>query len=320
MSLLLSRMNSQTISNILAGIVSVLLFALIGVVLLTNSSARRNADLRTGDSTQVTDDVRVLSVNTIAVTPGDSYQVKRRFSGAIQSKRAVDLGFSSAGILNTIKVRPGDSVKAGEALATLQSGVSLTAPFEGVVASLNVTAGAQISPGRPVIRLLDPKQLEIQIGVPLELGATLKKGDEYQLAVGSEIYQAPVSGVSPEVSPGSRSRTIFFDLPQAAGDKHLPGEIARLELWQSIQQKGAWVPLSSLSRETRGLWSVYAIFADESNVPRIQRLFVEVVQVEDDQAWVTGLVGEPIEIIANGIHRVVPGQEVRPKPIVGNLE
>jgi hypothetical protein len=71
-------------------------------------------------------------------------------------------------------------------------------------------------------------------------------------------------------------------------------------------------PLTALTRETRGLWSAY-IVEGEGEEAKVARHFVEVVHVENDRAWIRGTLDGDVEVVADGTHRIVPGQPVEIK-------
>ena len=92
----------------------------------------------------------------------------------------------------------------------------------------------------------------------------------------------------------------------------VPGQIARLELEEHVEQSGVWVPASALARGVRGLWAVYAVSEDAEGTPRVVRHHVEVLHAESERALVRGTVDQATPIIVGNSERVGPGQAVEP--------
>lgn len=66
-------------------------------------------------------DVRLLPVATQKISQTDSYQVREFYTGRIEAKQTVNLGFESAGKLAEIYVEEGDLVKKGAVIARLDT-------------------------------------------------------------------------------------------------------------------------------------------------------------------------------------------------------
>lgn len=186
----------------------------------------------------------------------------------------------------------------------------LKAPFDGRIASRMASEGAMASPGHPVFRIVQRDELEAWIGVPVDVAERLYEGEIHTLDIGGEEVVAPISSILPEVDMTTRTRTVVFTLDEEDSRKRLPGVTVRLVITRTIEQTGFWVPLSALTRETRGLWSVYTAEKDEENARRIGRHYVEVLHVEGDMAWIRGTIEEGTKIVSSGTYRVVPGQKV----------
>ena len=88
-------------------------------VLLSSS----NASDETEDSlvSSTTTSQSVLPVETVAVTPVESYQESHFLTGTIVSRRTSELGFEYSGNITRIAVKEGDVVAAGTPLAYLDS-------------------------------------------------------------------------------------------------------------------------------------------------------------------------------------------------------
>ncbi len=87
----------------------------------------------------------------------------------------------------------------------------------------------------------------------------------------------------------------------------------------TIEEPGSLVlPLESLSETVQGLWSVYVIEPEASGESGAsasngvaRRVPVVITRQSDSLVEVSGPLKSGDVIIANGVHRVVPGQQVR---------
>lgn len=189
----------------------------------------------------------------------------------------------------------------------------LVAPFDAVVTRKLASTGAMASPGHPVFQLIERNFLEALISVPIDVADSIRRGESYRLRIGEKTIESEVEAVLPEVDMTTRTRTVLFQIDGAESGGIQPGSVVRLQLERSSETPGYWLPLSALTRELRGLWSVYAVESEEDGVDRVVKRNLEIIHVEGDRAWVRGTDSEPFEYIAKGVHRVVPGQRVRIK-------
>jgi hypothetical protein len=91
-----------------------------------------------------------------------------------------------------------------------------------------------------------------------------------------------------------------------------------LELEETVETDGFWLPSTALTQAERGLWSAFVGEEERSSdgspqtgLFRVARRDLEVLHTESDRVLVRGTLhaGEPV--ITGGTHRVVPGQVVR---------
>ena len=94
------------------------------------------------------------------------------------------------------------------------------------------------------------------------------------------------------------------------------GQSVKIRFLTSTGVSGYWIPVSALSRESSGLWSVLvadkdmASDSENGSELKVQRKLLELVQLEDEWALAQGTLAEDELVIVNGAHRVVPGQKV----------
>ena len=192
---------------------------------------------------------------------------------------------------------------------------TLTASFDGIVSTRQVDEGTVVGVGQSVIRLVENAAPEARIGMPVDTAKQMQVGDRQTIQIGGETYAATVAAVLPEVDPGTRTQIVVLQLEQADLPHINPGQTARVELIETIPTEGVWIPTNALTQDIRGLWSCYVLTQlNDSNptVYDVQPQTVEILHQDANQALVRGTVQPGDRVVANGVHRLVPGQQVRP--------
>lgn len=98
----------------------------------------------------------------------------------------------------------------------------IRAPFGGVVDNRQVSPGAYIRVGDPVVTLIDDRQLEVEAEVPTDRLGGLALGTEVALTLDDGSHHtAVVRAVVPEENPLTRTRAVRFVPTFAATEKPL---------------------------------------------------------------------------------------------------
>lgn len=185
---------------------------------------------------------------------------------------------------------------------------TIRAPFPGRISQVSADPGVVLAAGTPVVSLSERGALEAWVGVPPGPLAALEPGSAQLLLVEGVAYPARVRGRLPELDPATRTGTVVLELAEEEG--LLPEQIVRLVLPRTLPGEGAgWVPISALVRGERELWSCLVL--SEGQPRRVERRLVEVLHTEPERALVRGSLVAGDELVATGVHRLVPGQAVR---------
>jgi multidrug efflux pump subunit AcrA (membrane-fusion protein) len=185
---------------------------------------------------------------------------------------------------------------------------TLKAPFSGAIALRYFDEGTVVEMGNPIVRIVEDSQPEVKIGVPIDVANKLTSGSEQQVEIGGTTYLAKVKSVLPEVDPATRTRTAVLQLPSTA--KVSPKQIARLPITQTVATSGYWLPITALVKSERGLWSCYAVVANDSNSYQVERRLIEVLETDGERVLVRGTLEKGDAIVTDGTQRLVPGQFV----------
>jgi RND family efflux transporter MFP subunit len=116
---------------------------------------------------------------------------------------------------------------AAEAKAMLGY-VELVAPFDGVVTKKWGEAGDLATPGKPLLTLEAPSELQLEADVPEAMASHVHR--ESRLACRVDDMSGELAGVvseiAPNADPGSRTFRVKLDLPPKPGLR--PGQFVRL--------------------------------------------------------------------------------------------
>lgn len=187
----------------------------------------------------------------------------------------------------------------------------IKAPFDGTVTQRFMDAGTSVSPGVPVLELIESGSLEARIGLPVATAQTLVAGAEYLLESDLGDVTATLRNAADIVDNRQRTITAIFDLSDSSS---LPtGAVIRFTADREIEERGFWVPISALQEADRGLWSIL-IVEQRSGTERAVIRPVELVHTDGNRAYVRGAVRDGERYVSDGLQRVIPGQAVRTVP------
>ena len=190
----------------------------------------------------------------------------------------------------------------------------LKAPFDGVVTRRFVDQGAVISAGVGVLRLQQTGQMEAHVGVPVKLLTHLQSGQTQSLLVNGELLSAQVLAIGADVHAVTRTVSVRLALPPGA--RGVNGDLVYLNLQEQVPGEGFWVPIDAVTDGIRGLWTVYGLAPEDASAagaaPRY-RVVPRDIQVDHTTAtrvFVRGSFSTGELLVANGLHRLAPGQRV----------
>ena len=210
-----------------------------------------------------------------------------------------------------------EAAKAGIARLRIALELSeLRSPFAGHVVMRSVDEGTVVTPGQAVFRVIEEGAMELRVGIPLATAERLEDGTVYSVEIEGEPFSARMDTRIPTVDAETRTVTTILQITNDDPTKAVrlrDGALGRLELETTREGQGYWLPTSALSEGRRGLWSAFAIEPDSetSELFRVERRDLQVIHVETNRVFVSGTLHDGDQIVASGVHRIVPGQRVR---------
>lgn len=236
-------------------------------------------------------------------------QVERQVSAEVEAARQGEAVRVAEEAVAVARAQVGE-VRA--VLATRRTALErrrIVAPFDGVVARRWVTAGAVVSPGMPLLTLVDDTSLRFVARLPeSELGSLSPgmKGEVRFDAMAGTASPIAVERLGALVDPVSRTVEVRFVVESPAGPLR-PGMFGRGRLALETRGDGVLLPADALVRTAEGGWSVWAV-EDE----KLKRVPVELLLSHERERAVSGLAaGTPVVSTVSQAFR--EGDPVKPR-------
>lgn len=186
---------------------------------------------------------------------------------------------------------------------------TLFSPFAGSISQHFADAGSSFEAGQPILRLIENGPRNVRIGVDATLSRDLSIGDELDLLIRADLVSARITAILPDIDPATQTRTVLFELQEAP--VIVAGSVATMQIMQEIPAAGALVPISALRDGSRGLWEII-VAVPNGDTHRIAVEAVEILNVNDETAFIRGTFARDALVVTDGQHRLVPGQPVSP--------
>ncbi|MDA0151718.1 efflux RND transporter periplasmic adaptor subunit [Vibrio sp. Makdt] len=215
----------------------------------------------------------------------------------------IDSLTSEQRVLQANLLRIDASVK-GNDLKLVKS--TILAPYSGTIATRFVSLGDVVNVGNPTLTLLASEGKEAFIGIPAHQMTKVTSLSSPSIRVGRDDYDVTLLNPGAMVDTQSRSVGLRYLFPEQA--TVLEGQLAYLKFDEQIDDQGYWVPLNGLIDGLRGVWNIFVI--GDGN--KVERRSVQVLFANNQQAYVSGAIEDGEQVIASGLHRLVPGQTVKP--------
>ena len=180
----------------------------------------------------------------------------------------------------------------------------IRAPFDGYIQNRFLDSGTVISPGAPILEIIDSTVVEAHVSVPSNVIEGLKEGELYNFLIDGKIFSAKLKRFTKMSNQGSDNRLCIFEFNTFIS----PGSISYLQLNQQKLATGAWVPLKSLSQGTQGLWNLYTVSKDSNDQFKVAKEIVELIYVEGNNAYISGTISTGDMVVAGGAEKVIENE------------
>jgi RND family efflux transporter MFP subunit len=178
----------------------------------------------------------------------------------------------------------------------------LIAPFDGVIQNRYLDTGSVINGGIPIVEILESKNVEAHISIPLKFIDKLNIGNSYDFKIGNKRPKGVLARLAPMTPGGSDNRLAIFNFDTFFD----PGSIAELKLSLNIAGRGTWVPIKSLSQSEQGIWAIYTV--NDKKV--VVRDLVEILYFEGEYAFVNGTLNDGDLVVLGGAQKIIEGKSL----------
>jgi multidrug efflux system membrane fusion protein len=184
--------------------------------------------------------------------------------------------------------------------------LTITAPFDGRIETLNLDEGEFVSAGTDVGRLVDITPLTVTIQVPQQSLTRLKVGQDATIRfITGEERKGTLTFVG--TTAASETRTFLAEIEVANKDGAIPAGISAEVIIPTGETTAHFLSPSIVSLDTEGSLGVKTV--DEDNV--VQFFLIRVVKAQIDGIWVTGL-PDQVDVITVGQGFVNANEVVAP--------
>lgn len=318
------------------------IFANLGLVFLSGCDGIRSSSETTADVVAH----QPTLVNVVRVAEVSDALITEVCFGKLKPDRHASLSFAVPGQVKTVFKRAGDQCTRGEVLAVLSqpeldaqkaqveavipqlshgpevaelqaklksidaqlAAGTLVAPFDGLVFECSIKTGSRTSPGMSAMVVVTDGTPFVDATLPKDIAARLVPNQTFWVGTDSASVVLKVASLFPsaESSGSQRLRLDFIDdLPDGSWTLD---DAVEIRFHVRTGQTGFWIPLSALQTTSRGQWAVHVLVGADK--PVVERRIVEVIQLEDDFALVTGALVDGDKLVVEGGHRIVTGQKV----------
>lgn len=191
----------------------------------------------------------------------------------------------------------------------------LTAPWAGTVAAKRVEVGDYVTPGQPMIELVDASRLEVRAPVPASDVPYVAEGTPVVIRVSSlpgESFAGRVVRLDAELDPAARTLGLEAELDNKDG-RLRPGMLARVEIPRRELPEALLVPLDAVvdMEDSRVVYLVIGgTGAGSGSSAEIERREVTLGPILGDRVVVERGLSPGDRVVVEGQGRVAPGQTV----------
>ncbi len=241
-------------------------------------------------------------------------------SGSISGKEEANAYSKVPGRLARYERTEGEWVNKDEVIAWierdevgLQYSLSpVKSPINGQVAQHLVDIGEAVSggmgmPGTPVARVVDPRQLEINVHVIEREIGKVAVGQKVKVNVTSfpeETFLGSVTRVAPVLDPLSRTALVKITL-QKSGGKLKSGMLADVHIIVAQKEKGLLIPRDAVLKQNR-LRFVYVVQGG-----KVHRQDVQTGWVQGDRLEILAGVSPQDQVVVQGQSRLTESSSVK---------
>ena len=190
---------------------------------------------------------------------------------------------------------------------------TLVAPFSGTLSHVGTWVGQMTGPGNAMVEVVSDSAPTVEVSIAAKTAQAQFVGRRLEVVMEGGIPAvAVIKSVAPLVDRSTRTRKVLLELTSDLSSvEYTLGSIVKVSFDSFREASGFWLPLSSMQKRAGGLWSTMVLETSAGSTIASPRT-IEVIYVEHDNAYVIGALKDDDWVVADGTHRIVPGQNVTP--------
>jgi len=188
---------------------------------------------------------------------------------------------------------------------------TLRAPFPGVVSERHAQIGEWVSPGVPVLNLLETGYRFFDLQAPQNLFTQISESTRAEVRLDTDPtkrFSARVGVIVRAKDPVTRTFLVRLEV-EAPDEMLLPGASGRARLFIGGDDPRISVPVDALVRQPDGSFVVWVLAGSGSQATAEMRR-VQVGERADDRIEILTGVEEGDSVIVRGNENLIPGQAV----------
>ncbi len=187
---------------------------------------------------------------------------------------------------------------------------ALVAESDGVIVAVTAEAGQVVTAGQPVLKLAREDEREVAIAVPENRVGELKRAQQLGVVLWADpqkLHPARVREIAPSVDPATRTFAVRVALID--NDPALQwGMTANVVLRGAGPANAALLPPSSIYHRD----GQAAVWIYDPQTQKVELRPVKLGQYREDGVVVTSGLAQGEWVVSAGVHKLIPGQTVRP--------
>ena len=140
-----------------------------------------------------------------------------------------------------------------EVIASQLEKTEIRAPFSGRIGLKNISEGAHLAPGTPIVTIIQSNPIKIDFTVPEKYTSSIRVGSAVTFNLDGDLfnYAAKVIALDPKVDESLRTLRIRAIAPNPAG-KFVPGAFVKVKANLAADNKAVMIPTEAIVPVLKG--------------------------------------------------------------------
>jgi multidrug efflux pump subunit AcrA (membrane-fusion protein) len=170
--------------------------------------------------------------------------------------------FNGTGQIDVAKAQAAAAKAHYDSALVASSYAEIRSPINGVVSDRPVYPGEMVTPGSPLISIVNISKVIAKANIPIKDAQAIKLGKQATIISGSEQLNGTVTVVSPAVNPGTTTVEVWVQADNP-GELFKPGAAVHVSIRADLLQDVLLVPTSAILNFDEGGEKVMVVGKDK---------------------------------------------------------